>query len=97
MNKSQLISAIAESSGISLTKAEKALGAALDSIVNTLTKGENVSLVGFGNFGVKKRAARKVKNPLTGQEMMIQAALVPFFKAGKNLKETVDAKDIDKE
>jgi DNA-binding protein HU-beta len=95
MNKSQLISAIAESAGLSLTKAEKALGAALDSIVTTLTKGENVSLVGFGNFGVKQRSARKVKNPLTGQEMMIQAATVPFFKAGKNLKENVDSKDTE--
>lgn len=95
MNKSQLVSAMAEISGISLTKAEKALAAALDSISEALTQGGNVSLVGFGNFGVKKRAARKVKNPMTGQEMMIQAALVPFFKAGKNLKETVDSKDSD--
>lgn len=95
MNKSQLVSAIAEHAGISLTKAEKALGAALDSITTTLTKGQNVSLVGFGNFGVKQRAARKVKNPSTGQEMLIQAALVPFFKAGKNLKEVVDTKDTE--
>ena len=93
MNKSQLISAIAEVSNISLAKAEKVLGAALESIAETLAKGGNVSLVGFGNFGVKKRAARKVKNPMTGIEMLIQAALVPFFKAGKNLKETVDSQD----
>jgi DNA-binding protein HU-beta len=93
MNKAQLISAIAESSGISQAKAEKALSATLDSIADALTNGGNVSLVGFGNFGVKKRASRKVKNPLTGKEMTIEAALVPFFKAGKNLKETVDSKD----
>lgn len=90
MNKTQLVSTIAESAGLSLSKAEKALGAALDSIVDTLTKGESVSLVGFGSFGVKKRAARKVRNPQTGLEMMIKAALVPFFKAGKGLKEHVD-------
>jgi DNA-binding protein HU-beta len=93
MNKAQLISAIAEKAEISVSKAEKALAAALDTIAETLMKGDNVSLVGFGNFGVKKRAARKVKNPLTGQDMMIKEALVPFFKVGKNLKETVDSKE----
>jgi DNA-binding protein HU-beta len=95
MNKSQLISAIAEKTELSLVAAEKALIAVLDSIVDTLTKEESVSLVGFGTFGVKKRAARKVRNPRTGQEMMIKAATVPYFKAGKNLKETVDGKEED--
>ncbi len=91
MNKAQLIAAIATKADISLAKAEKALAAALDSITDTLTKGENVALVGFGNFGVRTRAARKVRNPRTGEEMMIRAAVVPFFKAGKNLKEEVDS------
>ena len=91
MNKSQLISAMANQAELSLTKAEKALAAVLDCISDTLMKGESVSLVGFGSFGVKKRAARKVRNPRTGQEMMIEAATVPFFKAGKNLKEEVDS------
>jgi DNA-binding protein HU-beta len=90
MNKTQLIAAIAESAGIPISKAEKVLGAALDSITGTLTDGGSVSLVGFGNFGVKQRAARKVRNPQTGKEMEIKAAVVPFFKAGKNLKESVD-------
>ncbi len=90
MNKSQLVSTIATKAELSQAKAEKALAATLESIIHTLTEGGSVSLVGFGNFGVKKRAARKVRNPRTGQEMMIKAALVPFFKAGKNLKETVD-------
>ncbi len=93
MNKSQLVSAIADQADFSQSKAEKALLAALDSIVSTLTKGETVSLVGFGSFGVKQRAARKVRNPRTGQEMEIKAAVVPFFKAGKNLKDVVDSKD----
>ncbi len=96
MNKSQLVSAIAEQAEISLAKAEKALAAILDSISNTLTKGESVSLVGFGNFGVRKRAARKVRNPQTGKEMMIKEAVVPFFKAGKNLKEVVDQLETSK-
>lgn len=90
MNKSQLASIIAESAGITLSKAEKVLSAALDSIVDALTQGGSVSLVGFGSFGVKERSARKVRNPQTGQEMMIKATVVPYFKAGKNLKETVD-------
>ena len=90
MNKSQLVSAIAESADLSVSKAEKALAVALDSIMDTLAKQESVSLVGFGRFGVKKRAARKVRNPQTGKEMLINAATVPFFKAGKDLKETVD-------
>ena len=93
MNKSQLVSAIAEKAELSITEAEKALAAALDSIVSSLTKGESVSLVGFGSFGVRKRASRKVRNPRTGQEMMIKEAIVPFFKAGKGLKEEVDTQD----
>ena len=91
MNKSQLVSAIAESAEIPTIKAEKALGAAIDSIIDALTQGGSVSLVGFGSFGVKKRAARKVRNPRTGKEMTIDSRLVPFFKAGKNLKEAVDS------
>lgn len=92
MNKSDLVAAIANKAELSMSKAEQALSAILDSIVDTLTKGENVSLVGFGSFGVKKRASRKVRNPRTGEEMTVNAAVVPFFKAGKNLKEEVDTK-----
>jgi DNA-binding protein HU-beta len=90
MNKSQLISSIAECAELTLTKAEKALAAAIDGIVESLAQGKEVSLIGFGRFGVKLRAARKVRNPQTGKEMMIKPAVVPFFKAGKGLKETVD-------
>src|ERR1700728_2155950 len=93
MNKSQLVSAIADKVEISQAKAEQVLDATLDSIIKALIEGGGVSLVGFGSFGVKKRAARKVRNPRTGVEMMTKAAIVPFFKAGKNLKDTVDAKD----
>lgn len=92
----QLISTIAENTGISQAKAEKALAAALDSIVAALTEGKSVSLVGFGSFGVKKRSARKVRNPQTGKEMLLEETIVPFFKAGKNLKELVDTIEKDK-
>lgn len=92
MNKSQLIAYIAESSELAIAKAEKVLAAMLNSIEVSLTNGDSVSLVGFGNFGVKERAARKVRNPQTGKEMQINAAVVPYFKAGKALKEQVDTK-----
>jgi DNA-binding protein HU-beta len=91
MNKSELISAIAEKAEVSLAKAEKVLLAALDSIVETLTNGGSISLVGFGSFGVRKRAARKVHNPRTGGEILVPETVVPFFKPGKNLKDTVDS------
>lgn len=90
MNKSDLVEKIAEKMEISLTKAEEILSALLEGIAKTLKNGETVTLVGFGRFGIKKRAARKVRNPRTGAEMEVKAKLVPFFKAGKELKETVD-------
>jgi DNA-binding protein HU-beta len=93
MNKAELISAIADKAELSLSKAELVLMTAIDSIIATLKEGGSVSLVGFGSFGVRKRAARKGRNPRTGVEMMVLAALVPFFKAGKNLKESVDSGD----
>jgi DNA-binding protein HU-beta len=93
MNKAELISAIAEKAELSLSKAEKVFSATIDTILETLTSGGSVSLVGFGNFGVKKRAARKARNPRTGAEMMVKAKTVPFFKAGKNLKDEVDSGD----
>ena len=95
MNKTQLISTIATNAEMPMAKAEKALAAALDSITDTLTQGGSVTLVGFGSFGVKQRAARKVRNPRTGQEMLIKSTIVPFFKAGKNLKDIVDSDNSD--
>lgn len=91
MNKSQLVSTIAEAAGISVAKAEQTLSAALSGIVDTLSSGGSVSLVGFGSFGVKKRSARKVRIPQTGKEMILDEKIVPYFKAGKNLKERVDS------
>jgi DNA-binding protein HU-beta len=92
MNKSELTSELANKLDISIEKAEKAIIAILEGIANTLTKGEAVSLSGFGNFGVKERSSRKVRNPRTGKEMMVAAKRVPFFKAGKKLKDLVDKK-----
>lgn len=91
MNKTQLISAMADNAEISVAKAEKALSAILDGILQTLTKGGAVSLVGFGSFSTKKRSARKVRNPQTGEEIMLKETNVPFFKVGKKLKDNVDS------
>lgn len=91
MSKVEIVSKIAEASGLTMDAAEKTLDVTIQVIMDTLSQGNMVSLVGFGNFGVKKRKARKVRNPQTGQEMMTQAKVVPYFKAGKGLKEQVDS------
>ena len=89
MNKTDLISSIAESAGLTKKDAEKALSATFDSISGALAKGDKVQLIGFGTFEVRERAARKGRNPATGKEIKIAASKVPAFKAGKALKEKV--------
>ena len=86
MNKSELIDAIA--AGADISKA--AAGRALEAVTDSLQKGEGVSLVGFGTFSVKERAARTGRNPKTGETIQIKAAKVPGFKAGKALKDAVN-------
>ena len=87
MNKSELIDAIAEKADISKAAAGRALEAVTESITETLKAGETLTLVGFGSFQVKDRAARSGRNPQTGKEITISAAKNPTFKAGKTLKE----------
>lgn len=89
MNKQDLIAAVAERSGLTKKDAEKAVNATIESIEDALAKGDKVSLVGFGTFEVRDRAARVGRNPQTGEEIRIAAAKVPTFKAGKLLKENV--------
>lgn len=89
MNKTEMIANVAEMSGLSKKDAEKAVNAVLDTVTESLKKGEKVSLVGFGNFEVRERAARTGVNPLTKQPMEYAACKVPAFKAGKALKEAV--------
>lgn len=86
MNKSELIDAIAEKADISKAAAGRALEAVTESITETLKAGETLTLVGFGSFQVKDRAARTGRNPQTGKEITIAAAKIPTFKAGKTLK-----------
>jgi len=90
VNKSELIDLIAESADISKAKAGAALDAVVSGITGALKKGDTVSLVGFGTFSVKSRAARSGRNPQTGATIQIAASKVPGFKAGKALKEAVN-------
>ncbi|MAG54634.1 MAG: DNA-binding protein HU [Halomonas sp.] len=90
MNKSELIEAIAVSADIPKAAATRALDAMVESVTDSLKKGESVSLVGFGTFAIKERAARTGRNPQTGQPIEISAAKVPSFKAGKALKDAVN-------
>jgi DNA-binding protein HU-beta len=90
MNKAELIDAVAESADLSKASAGRALDAAIDAVTNALKKGDNVTLVGFGTFSVRSRAARTGRNPRTGEEIQIKASKVPGFKAGKALKDAIN-------
>jgi len=90
MNKGELIDAVAASAGLSRADATKAVDAVLDNVTRSLAHGNSVSLVGFGTFTVKERAARMGRNPRTGEPIQIAASKVPGFKAGKALKDAVN-------
>ena len=90
MNKGELIEAVAGRAGLSRADATKAVDGLLDAIQGTLAAGGSVSLVGFGTFSVKARAARSGRNPRTGETIQIPASNVPGFKAGKGLKDAVN-------
>ena len=92
MNKAELIAKIAEESKLTKKAAEAALDAFVKSVQGALKDGEKVQLVGFGTFEVRKRAARKGRNPQTKAEIKIPASKAPVFKAGKALKELVNKK-----
>ena len=90
MNKSELIDAIASGADVSKASAGRALDSAIGAVTVALKSGDSVSLVGFGTFSVKHRAARAGRNPQTGAEIQRAAANVPSFKAGKALKDAVN-------
>lgn len=90
MNKSELIDAIAENSGLSKADSGRALDAFIDSISSALKNNDQVTIVGFGTFLVRQRSARTGRNPQTGAEIQIAAANVPAFKPGKALKDAVN-------
>ena len=91
MNKAELIAAMSEKAEISKKDAEKALKAFSDVVAEELKKGEKIQLVGFGTFEVTERAARTGRNPQSGEEMNIPASKAPKFKAGKALKDLINA------
>lgn len=90
MNKTELIDAVAESADLSKAAAARAVDAVLDGVIGTLSKGEQVTLVGFGTFEVRERAARTGRNPRTGEAIEIKASKAPGFKAGKAFKDALN-------
>lgn len=90
MNKTELIAAVAEKSGMSKKDADAAVSAVLDTIVDTVAAGDKVQLVGFGTFEPRTRSAKTGKNPRTGEEIAIPASKIPAFKAGKAFKDIVN-------
>jgi DNA-binding protein HU-beta len=90
MNKGELIGAVSEGTGFSKADAGRAIDAVIEAIKKALKKGDTVSIVGFGTFAVRKRAARQGRNPQTGAEIKIKASKNPSFKAGKALKDAVN-------
>ena len=91
MNKAELVAKIAEDAGISKTQANDALDSFVDAVTKTLKSGDKVTLVGFGTFSVSKRQARTGRNPQTGEEIVIKASKAPRFRAGKPLKDALNA------
>ena len=92
MNKADLVEALASKTGATKKSAEASLNALTEIITEALVKEDKVQLVGFGSFEVRKRAARKGRNPQTNEEIKIPASKAPVFKAGKALKEQVNKK-----
>ena len=90
VNKAELISVMAEKSGLTKKDSEKALNSFIEAVEEALVKGDKVQLVGFGTFEVRERSARKGRNPQTGEEIDIPAASVPAFKAGKALRDSIN-------
>ena len=90
MNKNELVSSMAEQTGMKKTEVEKVLKAFTDTVAAELKKGEKIQLVGFGTFEVAERPAREGRNPRTGETMKIAASKAPKFKAGKALKDSIN-------
>ncbi len=90
MKKSEFIKCVADKTGMSRAACGECLDAMIECITETLQKGDSLSLIGFGTFSVKERAARQGRNPRTGETIQIKAAKIPSFKAGKALKDAVN-------
>jgi len=91
VNKTELVASVAEKAGLTKKDAEKAVGAIFESIQQALVEGDKVQMIGFGTFEVKERSARTGRNPRTNETIQIPASKNPVFKAGKALKDAVNA------
>ncbi len=92
MTKTELINEVSEKAELSKKDAGKAVDAVVEAVTKALAKGDNVQLIGFGNFESRQRQARKGRNPRTGAELRISARRVPAFRAGRSLREAVAAR-----
>lgn len=90
MNKNELIAAVAEKTGMAKVAASEAVDATFDAITASLKSGDEVKLLGFGNFSISERAATTGRNPRTGEPIQIKASKAPKFKAGKGLKDAIN-------
>jgi DNA-binding protein HU-beta len=90
MNKADIVEFIANGAGLTKADSGRALEALITAVEKALKKGDTVSIIGFGTFSVRKRAARKGRNPRTGAEIKIKASKTPAFKAGKALKDAIN-------
>lgn len=91
MNKSELIEAVAESGDLTKRDAARAVDGVISAVTGALSRGDQVTIIGFGTFSVRHRAARTGRNPQTGDKMPIKASNIPSFKAGKALKDAVNS------
>ncbi len=89
MNKAELIDAVSAKSGLTKADTDRAIKALIDTVSETLAKGDQIALVGFGTFLVRERQARSGRNPRTGETISIESAKIPAFKAGKALKDAI--------
>lgn len=89
MNKTELVLAVADKSGLSKKDAEKSVNCVLESIMSALAEGDKVQIIGFGTFEVRNRAEKVARNPKTGESIVVPASKQPAFKAGKALKEAI--------
>ncbi|HEX2998900.1 MAG TPA: HU family DNA-binding protein [Armatimonadota bacterium] len=89
MNKSDLVAAVAQKTGLKRSDADAAVGAVVDTIREQLNQGDEVSIIGFGTFGVRSRAERTGRNPRTGEAITISASKTPVFRPGKALKDSL--------
>lgn len=96
MNKAELIEQMAKDAGLTKVQANEVLNSFTNAVVNSLKKGENVTLVGFGTFSVSQRAARNGRNPQTGEVIKIKARKLPKFKAGKDFSTKIAAAKMPK-